>query len=33
MNINTVNSSTLQITDVRFAAIDGAPKRCTPLKD
>ena len=32
MNINTVNPSTLQITDVRFADIDGAPKRCTLMK-
>ena len=32
MNINTVNPSTLLITDVRFADIDGAPKRCTLMK-
>ena len=32
MKINKVNPSTLRITDMRFADIDGAPKRCTLLK-
>ena len=32
MNINRINPSTLKITDMRFADIDGAPKRCTLLK-
>ena len=32
MNINKINPSTLKITDMRFADIDGAPKRCTLLK-
>src|SRR5574344_1035419 len=32
MNINKVNPATLKITDMRFADIDGAPKRCTLLK-
>ena len=32
MNINKVNPATLKITDVRFADIDGAPKRCTLMK-
>ena len=32
MNINKINPSTLKITDVRFADIDGAPKRCTLMK-
>ena len=27
MNINKINPSTLKITDMRFADIDGAPKR------
>ena len=27
-----INPETLQITDLRFADIDGAPKRCTLLK-
>ncbi|MBQ9431111.1 MAG: mandelate racemase/muconate lactonizing enzyme family protein [Kiritimatiellae bacterium] len=31
-NINSVNPSSLKITDMRFADIDGAPKRCTLLK-
>ena len=29
---NTIDPSTLKITDLRFADIDGAPKRCTLLK-
>lgn len=32
MNVNQINPSTLRITDVRFADIDGAPKRCTLIK-
>ena len=32
MNINKINPSTLKITDMRFADIDGAPKRCTLMK-
>ena len=32
MNINKVNPATLRITDMRFADIDGAPKRCTLMK-
>ena len=32
MNINKVNPATLKITDMRFADIDGAPKRCTLMK-
>ena len=32
MNINKINPATLKITDMRFADIDGAPKRCTLLK-
>ena len=32
MNINRINPSTLKITDMRFADIDGAPKRCTLMK-
>jgi L-alanine-DL-glutamate epimerase-like enolase superfamily enzyme len=32
MNINRINPSTLKITDMRFADIDGAPKRCTLVK-
>ena len=32
MNINKINPATLRITDMRFADIDGAPKRCTLLK-
>ena len=32
MNINRINPATLKITDMRFADIDGAPKRCTLLK-
>lgn len=29
---NSIDPSTLKITDLRFADIDGAPKRCTLLK-
>ena len=29
---NTIDPSTLKITDMRFADIDGAPKRCTLIK-
>ncbi|MBQ2624646.1 MAG: hypothetical protein IJG18_06070 [Kiritimatiellae bacterium] len=29
MNINKINPATLKITDMRFADIDGAPKRRT----
>ena len=32
MNINKINPATLKITDMRFADIDGAPKRCTLMK-
>ena len=32
MNINKINPATLKITDMRFADIDGAPKRCTLVK-
>ena len=32
MNINRINPATLKITDMRFADIDGAPKRCTLVK-
>ena len=32
MNINKINPSTLKITDMRFADIDGTPKRCTLMK-
>ena len=32
MNLNKINPSTLKITDMRFADIDGAPKRCTLMK-
>ena len=32
MNLNKINPATLTITDMRFADIDGAPKRCTLLK-
>ena len=32
MNINKTNPATLKITDMRFADIDGAPKRCTLVK-
>ena len=32
MNINKINPATLKITDMRFADIDGTPKRCTLLK-
>ena len=32
MDINKINPATLKITDMRFADIDGAPKRCTLLK-
>ena len=32
MNINKINPAPLKITDMRFADIDGAPKRCTLLK-
>jgi L-alanine-DL-glutamate epimerase-like enolase superfamily enzyme len=32
MNINQINPATLKITDMRFADIDGAPKRCTLMK-
>ena len=28
----TIDPSTLRITDMRFADIDGAPKRCTLIK-
>ena len=28
----TIDPSTLKITDMRFADIDGAPKRCTLIK-
>ena len=28
MNVSRTNPSTLKITDMRFADIDGAPKRC-----
>ena len=27
-----IDPSTLKITDMRFADIDGAPKRCTRIK-
>ena len=29
---NTIDPGTLKITDMRFADIDGAPKRCTLIK-
>ena len=32
MNLSKINPATLKITDMRFADIDGAPKRCTLLK-
>ena len=32
MNIGKINPATLKITDMRFADIDGAPKRCTLVK-
>ena len=32
MNINKINPATLKITDMRFADIDGAPKRCMLMK-
>ena len=32
MNINKINPATLKITDMRFADIDGAPKRGTLVK-
>ena len=32
MRINRINPATLKITDMRFADIDGAPKRCTLMK-
>ena len=32
MTISKINPSTLRITDMRFADIDGAPKRCTLVK-
>ena len=32
MNINKINPATLKITDMRFADIDGAPKRCTLMR-
>ena len=32
MNVNKINPATLKITDMRFADIDGAPKRCTLVK-
>lgn len=30
--MNSIDPSTLRITDMRFADVDGAPKRCTLLK-
>jgi len=30
--VGEVNPATLKITDMRFADIDGAPKRCTLIK-
>ena len=32
MNINKINPATLKIADMRFADIDGAPKRCMLMK-
>ena len=32
MHINKINPAALKITDMRFADIDGAPKRCTLMK-
>jgi len=33
MNVNRTNPSTLKITDMRFADIDGAPKLLHPARD
>ena len=32
MKTKKIDPNTLKITDVRFADIDGAPKRCTLVK-